>query len=148
MTMLENSIEDKIRILTTLTERLTELLAAERTALTERDVTSLADITDNKVIVCKQIEAATQTLGSESLSNQIAKFDDAERATLEPLHKRLVAASEKSREYNAVNGKIVHRSQQSVRELIKIMAGTETDLLYGESGQTKAKAQGTAIAKA
>lgn len=146
--MLENSIEHKIRILTALTERLTELLAAERNALSERDLTSLADITENKVIVCKQIEAATHILGPESLSSQIANFDDTERATLEPLHKRLVSACEKSREYNAVNGKIVHRSQQSVRELIKLMSGTETELLYEESGQTRAKAQGTAIAKA
>ena len=146
--MSENSIEDKIRVLTGLAEQLTCILAAERTALTERNLAALAEATDSKVAVCRQIETATRALGPTPLREQIAGLDEARRAALEPLHKKLVAASETSREYNAVNGKIVQRSQQSVRELIKLMSGTEADLLYGESGRTTANAQGIAIAKA
>ena len=146
--MSENSIEDQIRILTELTERLNDVLTVERAALTDRDLAALADVTDNKVNLCRQIEIATQALGPTPLSEQIAQLQQANRSALEPLHKTLVAATDKSREYNAVNGKILHRSQQSVRELIKLMSGTDTDLLYGQRGQTMAKAQGTAIAKA
>jgi flagellar biosynthesis/type III secretory pathway chaperone len=146
--MSENSIEERIQILTALTEQLNDVLALERAALTDRDLAALTEATDNKVTVCKQIESATRDLGPLPLSEQLASLDAVDRAALEPLHKKLVAVSEKSREYNAVNGKIVHRSQQSVRELIKLMSGTDADLLYGESGQTLVKAKRTAIAKA
>jgi flagellar biosynthesis/type III secretory pathway chaperone len=131
-----------------LSQALCEILLAERAALTERSPQALAEALDRKAELCRRIERSGRALGTEALTAQIASRSGREREVLEPLHKSLLIAAETAREYNAVNGKIVKRSQQSVRELIHLISGMDAELLYGEQGQTLATAQGTAIARA
>lgn len=131
-----------------LSEALCEILLTERAALTQRDPSALAEALDKKTELCRHIEHRGLALGDEPLTAQLAARAESEREVLEPLHKNLVTATETAQEYNAVNGKIVMRSQQSVRELIHLISGMDAELLYGEQGQTLATAQGTAIARA
>jgi flagellar biosynthesis/type III secretory pathway chaperone len=87
------------------------------------------------------------------LREQIAALPESVRLMLEPAHAHLLELATKTRECNAVNGKILRRSQQSIRELMHLMSGKDTDALYSEQGYTAqgqppARSQGTAIARA
>ncbi len=127
---------------------LCELLLAEREALISRNSPMLQQTIDAKRDVCNRIEAETGRLGPVSLAEQIQAADPAHVQELDRLHKSLLKLADQAQEYNAVNGKIVHRSQQSVRDLIHLISGMDAELLYGNQGQTMASAQGTAIARA
>jgi flagellar biosynthesis/type III secretory pathway chaperone len=146
--MIENSIEVQISTLIELSEDLQAVLEQERSSLAERDLDALALATQRKTDLCGRIDAAVTALGPTPISEQLATLDKAQERRLQPLHTALVALAEANRNYNATNGKILHRSQQSVRELINMLSGTNSDVLYEQSGQTAARATGTAIAKA
>lgn len=146
--MIEIQLEAQIRALRELSAALAELLEKEQRALIDRDLDGLHRITDEKLQICGQMERVLQEMGPEPLTERLAALPEASRAKLEPLHRSLLAEAARSRDSNAVNGKIIRRSQQSVRELLNLMSGTDTDLLYGEHGQARAKGQGAAIARA
>ena len=146
--MSEKSIEDSITNLIELCTALKDVLVVERQSLADRDLEALAQATEAKTSVCKQIDAAVAGLGSMPISQQLATLDPAEADAVAPLHSTLIALAEANRDYNAANGKIVHRSQQSVRELINMLSGSEAGLLYEQSGQTRVRSSGAAIAKA
>jgi flagella synthesis protein FlgN len=146
--MSENLIEDHIVALTGLSDELAKILSAEKDALVSRDLDALAKLTETKQQLCSQIERQLQELGPEPLSKRIAALPDAQRRRLDPLHRTLVERASEIQNYNAVNGKIVRRSQQSVRELLNLMSGTDDGPLYGQQGQALGSAQGTAIARA
>lgn len=146
--MSENLIEDQIIILTGLSTQLVELLNAEKDALIDRDLEALTQLTHNKQQLCAQIEQQLHEMGPEPLSQRIAVLSETERRRLEPLHRTLVELARQTQDYNAVNGKIVRRSQQSVRELLNLMSGTDNGPLYGQQGHALGSAQGTAIARA
>ena len=150
--MSENLLEYQIITLTELSARLAELLKTEKDALVDRDLEALAQLTDKKQHLCTQIERQLREMGPEPLSQRIAALPEAERSRLDPLHKTLVERARQTQDFNAVNGKIVRRSQQSVRELLNLMSGTDSGPLYGQQGHTlsssESSAQGTAIARA
>ena len=127
---------------------LCELLLAERQALVGRDSQRLQQIIDAKRSKCADIERQTRALGDTPLAEQIRSADPGAIPELEHLHTSLLAKADQAQEYNAVNGKIVHRSQQSVRDLIHLISGMDAELLSGNQGQTMASAKETAIAKA
>lgn len=129
-------------------DALCELLLAERRALVARDSALLQQIIDAKRSKCADIERQTTALGKTPLSDQICGANPGAIPELEHLHTSLLVKADQAQEYNAVNGKIVHRSQQSVRDLIHLISGMDAELLYGNQGQTMATAKGTAIAKA
>jgi flagellar biosynthesis/type III secretory pathway chaperone len=129
-------------------DALCELLLAERQALIERDSQSLQQIVDARPSKCAGIERQTLALGKTPSPEQIDSADPGAIPEFEHLHTSLLAKADQAQEYNAVNGKIVHRSQQSVRDLIHLISGMDAELLYGYQGQTMATAKGTAIAKA
>ncbi len=141
-------LRETILTLTGLTQQLCEVLETERAALIARDQASLKDALEAKKTLCTETEGVMARLGDTPLAEQIAAYGAEASAELETLHSSLRLATERAQECNAVNGKIVMRSQQSVRELIHLVSGMDTELLYGEQGQTTAKAQGTAIARA
>ena len=66
----------------------------------------------------------------------------------EPVHRNPRAPEPTATVSNAVLGIVSLRSQQSPREPLNLVSGTDTDLLYGEHGHARAKGQGAAIAEA
>lgn len=134
--------------LTTLSDDLCALLLQEREALVSSNRDGLKAIVDAKRAKCAEIERCTAALGTVPLREQIAQAEPGVVSELERLHKILLTRADQAQEYNAVNGKIVHRTQQSVRDLIHLISGKDADLLYSQQGQTMATAKGTAIARA
>ena len=146
--MAHEDLTSTLKALIGSSDSLCKLLLQEREALISRDSQLLQQIIDAKRDVCSCIEADTRRLGPTPLPEQIEAADSVHAQELDVLHKSLLALADKAQEYNAVNGKIVHRSQQSVRDLIHLISGMDAELLYGNQGQTMASAQGTAIARA
>lgn len=146
--MTEIQLEEHLRALCELSSALADLLETEREALVERDLEALRRVTEDKLRLCAGMDRQLQKMGPEPLSQRLGALPESSRAKLEPLHRTLLTEAARSRDSNAVNGKIIRRSQQSVRELLNLMSGTDTDLLYGEHGQARAKGQGAAIARA
>ncbi len=117
-------------------EDLRYLLQLEREALRRRDVEQLAELAEAKRQLCEQIAAFPQT-GMEA-----GVASDAD-------HKKFCALLTEVRDFNLVNGKILAKSQQFVREAITVLSGKTLDGLYGHSGQpTTDKDSGPAIARA
>lgn len=144
--MSENSPEVLDRIIQHLAElslRLLDVLQSERRALIDRALPELEAATAEKGGLCRAIDAAAAELGPVPLRQQIDSVPAPHRARLTGGHERLQALVSDVQKCNAVNGKIVHRSQQSVRELMHLMSGTETDALYSAQGY---KAQGPSLA--
>jgi flagellar biosynthesis/type III secretory pathway chaperone len=117
-----------------LSRELLDVLARERQALVNRALPELDGITAEKARLCSNLDAAVADLGPIPLRRQIDAFPSSRRQTLEPMHQRLLDLAAETQKCNAVNGKIVHRSQQSVRELMHLMSGTDTDPLYSSQG--------------
>jgi len=129
-------------------DELCDLLLAEQPALVARDSQQLQQIIDAKRSKCADVKRQTLALGNTLLPKQLRSADPSVLPELEHLHTSLLAKADQAQEYNAVNGKIVHRSQQSVRDLIHLISGMDAELLSGNQGQTMASAKETAIAKA
>lgn len=154
--MSENSPEVLDRIIQRLAElslRLRDVLQSERRALIDRAVPELEAVTAEKGNLCRTIDATVAELGPIPLRQQITALTEPDRARLAAAHEDLLALVRDVQNCNAVNGKIVHRSQQSVRALMHLMSGTETDALYSAQGYkaqgpSLAGAPGTAIARA
>lgn len=136
-----------------LSRELLDVLQRERRALVERTLAELDGLTAEKARLCSALDAAVAELGPTPLRRQIDEFPPSRRQVLEPVHQRLVELAAETQKCNAVNGKIVHRSQQSVRELMHLMSGTDTDPLYSShgyrsQGPSLGRAPGPAITKA
>lgn len=150
---LPENLKDAVQRLEELSGRLLVVLEAERQALVSRDLGELQTATGEKADLCAAIDTATAALGHTPLRAQISALPPEHRHALEPAHERLTNLVRRTQECNAVNGKVLHRSQQSVRELMHLMSGMDTGVLYSEQGytdqgRTRSGAQGTAIAKA
>ena len=118
-----------------------QLLSAEREALAERDIEALEDCSRAKAQLCQHLQTELNRAG----------FRDgfAVDANVDADHKALFDLAEQVRESNLVNGKILARSQQFVREAITVLSGKSLDGLYGHSGQhTEQTDAGHAIARA
>lgn len=152
MTIVSNSENSSVNVndvsngaatstLETLFETLIALLNEERDALIHHDGARLESLSEQKLEVCNHISHALEA--SPTLGKKIAQAAAAQTAAepeLDPNHVLLAQLATQARDYNLVNGKILHRSQQSVREILGIMSGQSIDGLYGQSGQQDAKA--------
>ena len=123
--------------LQTLKEHFTDLLdilAEERNALTAHDGEALDGCVERKAAVC---QAISQTLNSApALAAELQRASDPQpEDDIDADHKSLLALARAARDSNLVNGKILHRSQQSIREILGILSGKSLDGLYGQSGQ-------------
>ena len=127
--------------LETLFQALITLLNDERDALIHHDGERLESLSAEKLKVCNHI--SLQLEASPALGQKIAQAaaaDSQAESEFDPSHVLLAQLATQARDYNLVNGKILHRSQQSVREILGIMSGQSIDGLYGQSGQQDAKA--------
>ena len=121
---------------------LLEILQQERAALTAHDGSALDAVVTRKNDLCQQLNSALQA--SPEISTRINASNsstDAERnepPELDADHKLLLDLAASARDSNLVNGKILHRSQQSVREILGILSGKSLDGLYGQTGQQTA----------
>ena len=68
--------------------------------------------------------------------------------SLEQRHSLLLQQATNAKEYNAVNGKIIQRSQQSVQALIQLTSGVADELIYSERGETQGTPGGSSFAQA
>jgi flagellar biosynthesis/type III secretory pathway chaperone len=143
------SLQTRIEYLSTQFQELLNCLERERTALRRRDLESLHDATEAKARTCAGIEAALCTLEAP-LPDLIDRVDSPAHEKLDALHTNLRELAREAQDSNAVNGKIIHRSQQSVRDLIGILGDTHRDVLYGEQGvfRTNPAIRSGAIAQA
>jgi flagellar biosynthesis/type III secretory pathway chaperone len=138
-----------------LTERLIALFAAlqealinERSALQGDDAQGLQAAVDAKQATLNAIHEVAPGLRLDELGTLIAGLSPAERKETEPRHNLLVQQAAAAKEYNAVNGKIVRRSQQSVQGVLSLMTGTDDALTYSERGDTQRTTGASAYAKA
>ncbi|NKB98054.1 MAG: hypothetical protein GKR90_06095 [Pseudomonadales bacterium] len=127
-------------------EAMDETLSQERRALETRDVEVLTDCSNEKLRLCQALAAPEF---SESLATSIQELEDDERTECELQHTNLLAQLTQIRDSNLVNGKILNRSQNSVREILHLLSGRSLDGLYGESGQPNSdtEAGGESIAR-
>ena len=126
--------------LETLFRSLIAVLNDERDALIHHDGERLEALSSQKLDVCNHISqrlASAPALG-QKIARAAADETQAD-AQFDPSHVLLAQLATQARDYNLVNGKILHRSQQSVREILGIMSGQSIDGLYGQSGQQDAK---------
>ncbi len=131
-----------LEILTAQFQALLDLLEQERAALIAHDGAELEAVVGEKNRVCQEI--ANRLAESPELTGR-QNFDE-----LDDDHKSLLNLAQLARDSNLVNGKILHRSQQSVREILSILSGKSLDGLYEQSGQQTAVPEpgSTAIARA
>lgn len=131
-----------LEILTAQFQALLDLLERERAALIAHDGAELEAVVGEKNRVCQEI--ANRLAESPGLTGR-QNFDE-----LDDDHKSLLNLAQLARDSNLVNGKILHRSQQSVREILSILSGKSLDGLYEQSGQQTAVPEpgSTAIARA
>lgn len=148
--MSETSIEELLEQLITLNEQLATALADERSGLAGRDLEGIAKAAEAKAAACAGIESLTSALGPVPLSAQIADLAPQRRASANRMLDELRELAGANRRSNATNGKILHRSQHVVRELVGLLSGVGPDaqLLYEANGHTQATTNSGAIAQA
>lgn len=124
-----------------------QALADERAALEGSDVEALADATARKTEVC---EALAQPRYGQDLHDAMLALSAAEREKLEPHHNSVLTQAANVRDSNLVNGKVIARSQNNLREILHLLGGKSIEGLYGQSGQPTAgpDRNGPKIAKA
>ena len=83
---------------------------------------------------------------THKLTHFIKSLPTADQSLLKPLHESLKVRIQEIKHENDVNGKIVNRSQQSTRELIKLLTRSE-NTVYTAQGHTHATTAGQAIAQ-
>jgi flagellar biosynthesis/type III secretory pathway chaperone len=71
-------------------------------------------------------------------SDELRKLVPAEWDNLEAPHTLLTTLARECRHYNAVNGKVIDRSRQSVAELARTLSGTNADSTYTARGIQRA----------
>jgi len=147
--LIATSLETRVNALTELFSHLLDCLESERTALRARSLDSLHDATETKARACASIESALGALGAP-LAELIEAVEPTSRTRLDALHRQVRELAREAKDSNAVNGRIIHRSQQSVRDLISILGDNHQDELYGEQGvfRSSLSARGSAIAQA
>lgn len=130
--------------------RLQQVLAAERQAILERDAHELTRQGEHKAELCEQL--ADRGRDYPSLADLLTAIPAEWRNQFDADHKTLLELAQSTRDYNLVNGKILHRSQQFAREMLNIMSGKTNSGaggLYGQSGQqAEFDTQSTAVVKA
>ena len=121
--------------------RLKTILGDESDALERRDPDALLTAAGDKhgcAVQIGQLEAQlSHALNGTSLREMLKRASPADRERYEPLHTSLTTLAWECRHYNAVNGKVIHRSRQSVAELARILSGSDGDSIYTARGTTR-----------
>ena len=140
-------LSETLTQLITVFEALEHCLTQEYDALVRRDLVAIAECASEKeshsalmdrLKLRLDAQLAHVETGTDSrLATLVTQAEEPLKQELEPLHNRLVEVSTECRHQNAVNGKVVHRAQQSVTELARILSGTNADPLYTASGRTR-----------
>ncbi len=131
---------------------LKQVLADESDALERRDPDALLSAAGTKHECAVQIgqleDQLRRSLNGTPLRTTLSRLDPEERDKLEPLHTLLTTLAWECRHYNAVNGKVIHRSRQSVAELARILSGTNADSTYTARGTKRPYSDGLPITHA
>ncbi len=128
-------VGQEILTLCGLYESLISTLEQEREALRSRDSHALEESTSRKLAICERIEAQQLALPA-AIADLVAQTPADSREKLETAHNHLTGLAREAKDLNAVNGKIISRSQQSVRELIGVLHGQNHHALYGAHGNS------------
>ena len=143
-----------------LLSQLQDTLSKERHALEQNDTEQLQQSVEHKSALLKQLagngDKRNQTLQSAGHEANEAGFtaylDTLPATEAQPLAlgwKNLQQALNDCKDYNAVNGKIVHRSKQYVDTLINIIGGQDKQpKLYTDTGNTTRLSSQQPIARA
>ncbi len=121
-----------------LLEQLEAILQAERHALASRDIEELERTSQVKLTLVEQLQAPQ--FGAALLEG-IRNANPDQSTVLNARHKSAMERAIQVRDSNLVNGKILHRSQKSISDLLNILSGKPLDGLYGTSGRTEAAQQ-------
>ena len=137
---MSNDLKDALVLLVDQFARLRDILSNESDALVRRDADGLlaaaCDKQDCADAITRLENRLSAALNGITLRDVLKHAPAAERAKLEPLHTSLTTLAWECRHYNAVNGKVIHRSRQSVAELARILSGTDADSTYTSRGTT------------
>ena len=115
-------------------------LEAEREALTQALPEPLELATQAKRKVLDALEPLVAFLVSTETKKSIARQPSPMAKKLDARHSAVMAAAHNAKESNAVNGKILARSQQSLLELVQLMAGVTAGTTYSDRGQVASAA--------
>ncbi len=142
---LEHTLEHLIEQFTALKT----ILGDESDALERRDPDGLLAAAGRKhdcaVRIARLEDDLRDALGGVSLHETLQRASAAQRAMYEPLHTSLTTLAWECRHYNAVNGKVIHRSRQSVAELARILSGSDGESIYTARGTRLHHGDGTPI---
>ena len=123
-------------------------LISERAALRADDQELLQQAVSAKQLSLSAIHTLSKALEALAVPERIAAAPAAERPELEQRHSLLIQQATNAKEYNAVNGKIIARSQQSIKALTQLLNPSADELIYSDRGETSGASGGTAFAKA
>jgi len=144
-----NELTQTLHLLIDAFASLKDILSNESDALERRDPDALIAAAAAKQTSAESIgrmeERLSHALNGVALRDYLRHAAAAEREKLEPLHTSLTTLAWECRHYNAVNGKVIHRSRQSVAELARILSGTDADSTYTARGTTRAFGDGMSI---
>ena len=130
-------------------DALERVLGAEAQCLVQRDIDALEHVTDEKTAICARIQSLEAAIGTEPIASQIAQLHPDEQPQLYATRETLRATAARCHHQNSVNGKVVHRSQQSTAALLRTMMGTDAASLYSKAGrQPRTSTSPSAIARA
>ena len=133
-------------------ESLARCLAAESDALGTRDLMQLGACAEEKERIARMVRASEkpldELLAGRSVSEFIACLGSSAQAELEARHARLKTLADGCRHQNAVNGKVIHRTRQSLAELARILSGQDADPIYTARGTKRQTSDGHSLAQA
>ena len=115
-------------------DQLAKVLDDERLALEARDFDQLAHCAEEKLAACEALQA--DRFGPV-LTDTIASLPQEERVACASLHAAILKKIAALRGANLINGKVLNRSQHTLREIMNLIngRGEPKNTLYGESGQ-------------
>lgn len=108
-------------------EALAGVLSAEREALETRAYDDLEAISEAKRALCESLAQPEIVALLQRLSEDPTNCD--------PAHDSLRGTLESLRDANLINGRLLTRNQNTLREIIGIVSGHAGAELYSESGQ-------------
>ena len=128
-------IEQRLDQAAALIDELQASLDAEREALSQAQAGPLEAATQRKRSALDNLEPKAEFLAAGSTKQAIAELPAPIRQILDARHSAIMTAAHNAKESNAVNGKILARSQQSLLELVQLMAGVTAGTTYSDRGQ-------------
>ena len=119
---------------------LRDTLEDERAALIARDLDDITSTSERKNALATELAQLQSDLERRGI--------DLNGTNRDPVHNSVRTLLAECHEQNLVNGRIVRRSQQFVRELARILTGHEAEPLYDARGIERVSPQGTSITAA